>query len=491
MMAKRDRPAARVPSGFKDALARDVLERQAMIEQIVKVYRLYGFEPLETPGIEYLDALGKFLPDKDAPDEGVFALRDDDGQWLALRYDLTAPLARVVAQYGTSLPTPYRRFQYGPVWRREKPGPTTFRQFYQCDFDTVGTASMAVDAEVCAILSQSLESLGVARGDYVIRVNNRKVLTALLTQSGVADPDKQLAVLRAVDKLERLGPEGVTHLLGKGRHDPSGDFTPGADLSSEQIDVVLDYMQIGLASREDVLDRLARFVGISEDGKVGLSELQQIHDLLVSMSIGSDQVVFDTSVVRGLAYYTGPVFEAALTFEVLDDRGQKKQFGSVAGGGRYDDLVKRFTGKDVPACGASIGVDRLLTALKLRNPAAFSAASGPVVVTVMERSRVSDYQVMVAELRSASIPAELYMGAGAFRAQLKYADKRRAPVAVIAGQDEFSAGQITVKDLLLGSELAKEISDRKTWVSGTVAQETVGRDHLVDAVRRVLERHRG
>ena len=487
MSDKRNRPAARLPAGFRDSMGGAVIERQAMIEKILGVYRLYGFEPLETPAIEYLDALGKFLPDENAPDEGVFALRDDDDQWLALRYDLTAPLARAVAQHGTALASPFRRYQYGPVWRREKPGPFSPRQFYQCDFDTVGAGSMAVDAEACALLSESLEALELGRGDYLIRVNNRKILTALLAQSGVEGAAQELGVLRAVDKLERLGLDGVTALLGKGRLDPSGDFTRGAELSPQQIDVVLEYLQVGAQERDVVLERLGRFVGTDEQGRVGLRELQEIHELLESMQLDSDRVVFDTGIVRGLAYYTGPVFEATLTFDISDDRGRKMQVGSIASGGRYDDLVKRFTGKDVPACGGSIGVDRLLMALRQRQ-GGNAALRGPVVVTVMLRERLGDYQSMVNELRSAGIPAELYLGDGGFKAQLRYADRRGSPVAVIAGGKEFDEGEVTVKNLALGSELAKEISDRATWTSGQVAQQTVSRDGLTEAVRAVLGR---
>lgn len=490
MADKRNRPAARLPAGFRDSMGGAVLERQAMVEKILGVYRLYGFAPLETPVIEYLDALGKFLPDEDAPDEGVFALRDDDDQWLALRYDLTAPLARAVAQYGTELPTPYRRYQFGPVWRREKPGPSSFRQFYQCDFDTVGAGSMAVDAEACALLSESLEALGLGHGEYLIRVNNRKILTSLLTQSGVEDATQQLGVLRAVDKLDRLGLAGVTALLGEGRRDPSGDFTRGAELSPAQIDVVLAYLQVGQQERDVVLERLGEFVGTDEEGRVGLGELQEIHELLESMQLGSDRVIFDTAIVRGLGYYTGPVFEATLTFEVSDDRGRKVQVGTVAAGGRYDDLVKRFTGQDVPACGASVGVDRLLTALQLRRGSP-ATLDGPVLVTVMVRERMGDYQSMVNDLRAAGIPAELYLGGSGFKAQMRYADRRGCPVAVIAGGNEFDAGEVTVKDLVLGSELAKEISDRADWTSGQVAQETVGRDRLIEAVRAILGRERG
>ncbi len=482
-----DRPSARLPSGFTDARADDVLARQEMIERIVGVYRLHGFEALETPAIEYLDALGKHLPDQDAPDEGVFAFRDDDEQWVALRYDLTAPLARMVAQAGQHLVRPFRRYQTGPVWRREKPGPGRFRQFYQCDFDTVGSASVAVDAEVCAVLAAALEAVGIARGDYVVRVNDRRVLTGILNRSGIADPHTQLTVLRAVDKLDRLGLAAVGELLGPGRTDRSGDVTRGAGLDDDQVATVLAFVQAGGGTRDEVLGRLTDLVGDEPTGRIGIEALARMGGLLDAMGLPGAQVAFDPTIVRGLAYYTGPVFEAELTTEIVDDKGRTRAFGSVAGGGRYDDLVERFTGEKVPACGASLGVDRLLAALRAVEGER-SAPRGPVVVTVMDTDRLDDYQAMVAELRSAGIPAELYPDDRSFKAQMKYADRRRATAAVIAGSQEFDAGEVVVKDLALGEELARAISDREEWRTAQPAQRSVPRRELVAAVREIVAR---
>lgn len=490
----QNRPAPRIPAGVRDTFGADVIAFRQMVNKILAVYELYGFEPLETPALEYVDVLGKFLPDSDAPQGGVFALRDEDGQWIALRYDLTAPLSRVVAQYGVDLPTPFRRYQIGPVWRMEKPGPDRFRQFYQCDFDTVGTASMAADAEVCAVLSDSFEALGIERGNYLIRVNNRKVLNGVLDMIRLPIEEspgggvQRLVVLRAIDKLDRLGSEGVLELLTTGRRDSSGDFTPGAELTTQQAEVVLDFVSAGSEDRLAVCSRLRELVGDSAVGQEGVNELEQIHRLLESMHLGSNQVVFDPSVVRGLAYYTGPVFEAILTFEVSEEEGQRRPFGSVAGGGRYDDLVRRFTGTLVPATGCSIGVDRLLTALKAIGQLGIDEYLGPVVVAVLDPKRLSEYQSMVTELRSAGIAAELYLGDANFRLQLKYANRRRSPVAVIAGEDEFGRGEISLKDLRLGKELSKGIKDREVWLRDQPAQISVPREQLVEATKRLLER---
>ena len=491
---KQRRPKAETPKGFRDYFGADVAERRAMLDAIGAVYERYGFDPLETSAVETVEALGKFLPDVDRPNEGVFAW-EEDGDWLALRYDLTAPLARVAAQYRNDLPFPYRRYAMGPVWRNEKPGPGRFRQFYQCDADTVGSASVAADAEICAMLADALEEVGIPRGDYVVRVNNRKVLNGVLEVAGLydpADPAKFEAergiVLRAIDKLDRLGEAGVRALLGEGRKDESGDFTKGAGLSDERAAVVLGFLGAKGADAAATVAALRALVGRSETGAAGVDELETIGELLAAAGYGDDRIDLDPSVVRGLGYYTGPVFEAELTFEITDEKGLPRQFGSVAGGGRYDDLVKRFTGQEVPATGVSIGVDRLLAALREKGRAG-GAARGPVVVTVMDRARMADYQAMAAELRAAGIRAEVYLGNPKnFGNQLKYADRRQSPVAVIAGEAEREAGVVQLKDLVLGAEIAAEAT-LEEWKSQP-AQVEVPRAELVAGVQAMLARRR-
>jgi histidyl-tRNA synthetase len=489
---KERRPKAETPKGFRDYFGAEVTERAEMLDRIAGVYRLYGFEALESSAVETVEALGKFLPDVDRPNEGVFAWKEED-DWLALRYDLTAPLARVYAQHRNDLPTPYRRYAMGPVWRNEKPGPGRFRQFYQCDADTVGTASVAADAEICAMLADALETVGIPRGDYLIRVNNRKVLNGVMEVAGIldpADPEKfaheRGIVLRAIDKLDRLGLEGVRALLGEGRKDESGDFTKGAGLGGEQAAIVMGFMQAKGADGAETVARLRELVTGSEHGTEGVDELEGIAALLDAQGIGPDRIVLDPSVVRGLGYYTGPVFEAELTFEILDEKGRPRQFGSVAGGGRYDDLVKRFTGQAVPATGISIGVDRLLAALRAKGRIG-GMAEGPVVVTVMDRERMADYQAMAAELRSAGIRAEVYLGNPKnFGNQLKYADKRGSPVAIIEGGDEKARGVVQVKDLILGAKIA-ETATHEQW-KDQPAQFECPRGDMVAEVRRILGR---
>lgn len=486
---KQPRPKAETPKGFSDYFGAEVTQRTEMLRQIAEVYHLYGFDALETSAVETVEALGKFLPDVDRPNEGVFAWQeadeDDKGDWLALRYDMTAPLARVYAQHRNDLPTPYRRYAMGPVWRNEKPGPGRFRQFYQCDADTVGTASMAADAEICALLADTLEAVGIARGDYVVRINNRKVLNGVLETAGVSDEAQAADVLRTIDKFDKVGDSGVRELLGKGRLDASGAYIDGVGLGDEQAAPVLAFLTAKGTDNAETLDRLAAAVGGSAMGTEGVDELRQIADLLSAQGYGPDRIVIDPSVVRGLGYYTGPVYEAELTFDILDEKGRKRQFGSVAGGGRYDGLVKRFTGQDVPATGVSIGVDRLLAALREKGRIS-ATAQGPVVVTVMDRARMADYQAMVAELRQAGIRAEVYLGNPKnFGNQLKYADRRNSPVAVIAGGDEFDAGKVQIKDLILGAQIA-ENATLEEWKERP-SQFEVPRAELVSKVRAILD----
>ncbi|GGL97667.1 histidine--tRNA ligase [Pseudooceanicola nanhaiensis] len=485
---KSPRPKAETPKGFRDYFGAEVTERAAMLSKIAGVYHRYGFEALESSAVETVEALGKFLPDVDRPNEGVFAWQESDdegkGGWLALRYDLTAPLARVYAQHRNDLPTPYRRYAMGPVWRNEKPGPGRFRQFYQCDADTVGTASVAADAEICAMLSDCLEEVGIPRGDYLIRVNNRKVLNGVLEAMGVSDEGQAADVLRTIDKFDKVGEAGVRELLGKGRLDASGAYIDGVGLSEAQAEPVIAFLTSKAADAAGTLANLRAAVGGSAIGAEGVDELEQIAGLLDAQGYDAGRIELDPSVVRGLGYYTGPVFEAELTFEILDEKGRKRQFGSVAGGGRYDDLVKRFTGQSVPATGISIGVDRLLAALREKGRIG-GTVQGPVVVTVMDRDRMADYMTMVSEIRNAGIRAEIYLGNPKnFGNQLKYADKRGSPAAVIEGGDEKERGVVQIKDLILGAQIA-ENATLEEWKERP-SQFEVPRGEMVAKLKEIL-----
>jgi len=491
--AKTNKLKARLPRGLADRGPAEIAATRRMMETIRQVYERYGFEPVETPTIEYTDALGKFLPDQDRPNEGVFSFQDDDEQWLSLRYDLTAPLARYVAENFDTLPKPYRSYRFGWVFRNEKPGPGRYRQFMQFDADTVGSASPAADAEMCMMAADTMEALGLS-GHYVVKVNNRKLLDGLLESidlGGEANARKRLTVLRAIDKLDRLGREGVKLLLGPGRKDESSDFTRGAELNQDQVNRILLYLFMGPMSDAQAHRVLSESMRGSQIGHEGIDEMNQIVDLCLAVGYAGAQIMIDPSVVRGLEYYTGPVFEVDLTFPISSDDGRPVRFGSVAAGGRYDGLVSRFRGEPVPATGFSIGVSRLAAALQHLGKLESKPEPGPVVVTVFDKDRLADYQNMVAKLRAANIRAELYLGNPRnLGNQLKYADKRNAPCVVIQGSDEKAKGEVTIKDLIVGAELAKLEKGREEHLQKQAeAQFAVAEEKLVEAVREVLGRH--
>ena len=476
-LSKPQKLKARLPRGLADRGPAEIAATRHMVEAIRVVFERYGFEPVETPAIEYTDALGKFLPDQDRPNEGVFSFQDDDEQWLSLRYDLTAPLARYVAENFQNLALPYRSYRFGWVFRNEKPGPGRFRQFMQFDADTVGAASMAADAEMCMLAADTMEALGIPRGSYVVKVNNRKVLDGAMDRVHIP-AEKRLTTMRAIDKLDRLGIDGVKMLLGKGRKDESGDFTKGAELSDSQIAGIV-----------------AAITGTSghagDAGTPGEEELSEIAKLVRAAGY-DDRVRIDKTVVRGLEYYTGPVYEVELTFEIKDEKGRPVRFGSVGGGGRYDGLVSRFRGEPVPATGFSIGVSRLQAALTHLGKISEKPAPGPVVVTIFDGDRVADYQRMVSALRAAKIRAELYLGnpKNNLGTQLKYADKRGAPCAIIQGGDEKARGEVQIKDLILGATLT-DTKDREDYLKKQAeAQFAVKEAALVEAVRTLLARHK-
>lgn len=459
----------RLPRGFEDRTPGDIAAVGQMIETIRKVYERYGFDPVETPLFEFTETLGKFLPDTDRPNAGVFSLQDDDEQWMSLRYDLTAPLARYFAENFETLPKPYRSYRQGYVFRNEKPGPGRFRQFMQFDADTVGAPGAEADAEMCMMMADVMDALGLS-GKYVVRVNNRKVLDGVLEAAGVTSDEQKLSVLRAVDKLDKFGPEGVKLLLGAGRKDESGDFTKGAGLNDEQAAVVLDYV-----------------AGKPPADNAGVAELATMQALFDAAGYGAEKIKIDPSVVRGLEYYTGPVFEIELTFKVQNEKGQDVVFGSVGGGGRYDGLVSRFRREPVPATGFSIGVSRLANALKLTGNLGSKEPVGPVVVLVMDKDQTARYQTMVSELRNAGVRAEMFLGSTKnFGKQVAYADKRNAPAVIIEGSQEREQGILQVKDLVAGKQAAEGIADNAAWKAARPGQFAIKREELVSAIQKLL-----
>ncbi|MCX7836078.1 MAG: histidine--tRNA ligase [bacterium] len=500
----------RLYKGFRDIFATDIRQRNAMIETIRNVYELYGFQPLETPAIEYVDILGKFLPESDQPEGGIFSWKNEDNEWIALRYDLTAPLSRVVSMY-PDLPKPFRRYQVGPVYRFEKPGPGRFREFYQFDFDTVGTSSVIADAEICCVICDTFDALGIEIGQYIVKVNNRKVLNGVLEAAGLTNFSKVITseivdakgsirksvkevttndIFRSIDKIDKIGMDGVVQLLTSGRRDSSGDFTPGLQLSDQEVQSLVRYLTTRGENRALVCDQLEDIVGKSPIGLEGISELREIDRHLTALGYEVNQVEFDPLIVRGLSYYTGPVYEGILTFQITDEDGMIKSFGSVFGGGRYDNLVERFTGQKVPATGASIGVDRLLAALTTLNRHRIHSSLTEVLVTILDKNYATEYHQIVHTLRKAGIKTELFLGSGNIGKQLKYADSLRIPFAIIAGESEFEKGTVQIKDLELGRQLSDTISDRSEWRQEQPAQFEVPKENMVAEIIKRLNRTR-
>ncbi len=492
---KTFRPKARVAKGFRDIDADEIRGTRAMLATIQRVYESYGFEPVEQPFIEYTDALGKFLPDQDRPNAGVFSFLDEDEQWLSLRYDLTAPLARYVAENFQKLPTPFRSYRQGWVFRNEKPGPGRFRQFMQFDADTVGSSSPAADAEVCMMAADTMEALGIPRNDYIVKISNRKILDGVLDSIGligIENETKRLQVLRTLDKADRLPEQGLRELLAAGRKDESGDFTPGAGLSADAINELVSLLNLHEVggfmndNRQYIRDLKQMRFAINRQFNDGVAELESMVEAFEASGFDSDQIRIDTSIVRGLEYYTGPIFECQLLMRHEDIDGRTVRFGSVGGGGRYDNLVARFTGQQVPATGFSIGVSRLYSALKLAGLVRISSGIAPVVVTVMDKDRQGDYWRMVQVLRTAGIRAEMSLGAASMGKQMKYADKRGSPLVVIQGGDEKARGEVTIKDLRLGTEMAANIASREEYASQRLAQVSVPEADLVAQVKKML-----
>ena len=429
---KKNKPSKELPLGFVDRQEKELLVRDFIISNIKEIMIKYGFQYLETPSFEYSESIGKFLPDKDRPDEGVFSFKDEN-KWLSLRYDLTAPLARYVAKNYLEIPKPFKRYQLGTVWRNEKPGPGRFREFLQFDADFVGTKSLQADAELCVMVSEILEKCGLAKSDYVIKISSRKITEELFKNIKINNNQQKLTVLRALDKIDRLGWEGVRQLLGKGRKDKSGDFTKGANLNLKSIETIEKELNKKLPDTEDLVEILKIF-----------------------KDYNFNNFEFDPSIIRGLEYYTGAIFEVSLKFDVKNYKGQVIQFGSIGGGGRYDNLVNNFGNYDAPATGISIGLDRLVYALMQKKEFDLKK-SKPVVICIFDKNYMSEYINLQNILRKANISSEIYPGESKLKKQMEYANKIQSPAVILYGENEIKLGKPTLRNLSSGDEKSVEI----------------------------------
>jgi len=463
----------RVSRGLRDLLPDQMLARQSMIDTIRRVYELYGFVPLNTPAIEFLDVLSGSAGQE--AQSSIFRVTNPENEALGLRFDLTVPLARVIAQY-KELPRPFRRYQVSPVWRADKPDKGRFREFTQFDLDSVGTESEVADTEVIAGMCDTLSALNVGR--YLVRFSSRAILNLLLDFAGIG-AEQGVDVFRVLDKLDKVGLDKVSRELMNGYKDESGDTIRGVGLSADQVDRIKRFLDIKSDSRRDVVSSVRSLFEKLDHAAAQIDVVEKISNHLYALGYGDDRVSLDLSIARGLAYYTGPVFEAIL----LD----APQFGSVFGGGRYDDLVMRFLGEQIPAVGASIGVDRLLAALAHLGRVDTRKATARVLVTNMDRALTDDYLQMTWELRRANIPTEFYIGtAKRLGKQLEYADQYDIPLAILCGSNEKTQGIVTVKNMAAGRAKASLLDDRSKWLAERPGQTTIPRERLVEGIRDLL-----
>ncbi len=454
IMSENKKLNPELPSGFKDRINEELLLRDEIISLIKNNFILNGFDQLETSSFEYSDVIGKFLPDQDRPQSGVFSIKDEN-DWISLRYDLTAPLARYVAKNYDLLPRPFKRFQVGQVWRNEKPGPGRFREFIQFDIDIVGDSNVQYDADLCLVISDTLNKIGLKNQDFKIRINNRKLLQGLLEDLKILDYKQIQSTLRAIDKLDRVGIKGVELLLGDGRKDKSGDFTKGAELKKNQIDKIISFL--------DFKD-FNKITPLNEIFSEGIKELIIIKNYFELFNFKN--FIFDPTVVRGLDYYTGPIFEANLSFKVKNEKNVDIEFGSIGGGGRYDKLVNRFKNLNAPATGFSIGIDRLIYALLQYDDLKIKNIIGPIVICNLDEAYLGYYRQILSKLRDANICSEIYLGKNSLKNQLKYADKRKSPYVIICGEDEVKNNEVTIKNLK-DTDKVSDATNREDWKSSS------------------------
>jgi histidyl-tRNA synthetase len=421
----------------------------------------FGFKNIETPALEYTEALGKFLPDVDRPSGGVFSFQDEDDQWISMRYDLTAPLARYVAENYQFIPKPFKRYQVGSVWRNEKPGPGRYREFIQFDADAIGISNNYVDAELCVMVAKIFLELGFTAKEYKVKYSSRVIWEDLFKKINL-DEIQIPAVLRAVDKLDRLGKDGVKELLLEGRKDKSGDFMQGVNLKENQANEILDFIS-NKTIKDDQLNSFEEY-------------LQNYKELPFE---------FDPTVVRGLEYYTGLVFEVELTAKILNDKGKEVIFGSVAGGGRYDKLIARFGKEDVPATGISIGVDRLVYAIEQFDKIG-SNKKPLIIIANLISDEISTYLNIADQLRLEGYACEIFYGSNNLSKQLKYCDKRGASAVVIIGEDELKNNTISIKNLTVGKEMSKNIDSREEWKELKAGQFTINKDDLINEIKKIF-----
>ena len=476
-MAKEKKLQPNLPLGFTDRSGKELSIKDKLIGIIKQNFERFGFSQLETPSFEISENIGKFLPDEGRPMSGVFGFQEENNNWMSLRYDLTAPLARYVSKNFNEISNPFKRYQVGTVWRNEKPGPGRFREFTQIDADIVGSKNNLADAEMCSLISDTLIKCGLEKKDFKINLSNRKLIQGLINQLKINDDEQKLIVIRAIDKLDRINVNGVEQLLKKGRKDQSGDFTKGANLSDSQTSEIINFLN--LKNISEVKNILTNQLAVE-----GIDELQKI---LEGVKYGGyeSQLNFNPTVVRGLEYYTGAIFEANLTFKVKNLKGKEVEFGSIGGGGRYDNLVSRFNKIDLQATGISLGLDRLIFALTQLEKVDYQNKE-PIIICILDNKYLPKYYEILKELRDNNINSEIYLGDASLKSQLKYADKRNSPAVVLCGDNEFKENKITIKNLKKGKIESEKLQSREDWKQGENIQVTFPKENLINEIKKII-----
>ena len=456
-MKKENKLQASLPKGFKDRRGNELALKNKLVDTIKEVFMRYSFEQLETPEFEKSENIGSFLAeDESNPMSDVFSFTNEK-ESLTLRYDLSAPLARFCAENFRDLVFPYKRFAYGNVFRQEKADSARYRAFSQLDADIIGDANPSqADAEICNIIGESFKKIGLSKDQFTINVSNKKILQGLINELKIEE-DRQYKVLKSIDKLDRLGTKGVEELLKQGRKDQSGAFTKGCELSDNQASEIINFLN--LKGINDLKTNLKNPLSLE-----GINELEELFEVL-SYGKNQDSVKIDVTKIRGLSYYTGFLVETNLNFKVTNAKGKEINIGSVASGGRYDNLIARFKGADYKGTGMSIGIDRLLYAVNQLGQIKVNK-NKPVLVCILDKSFIQKYYEIVNELRANNIASEIYLDQNKnLKKQLQYADRKKLNLAIICGENEFKEEKLTIKKLSSSKENDQLVINRKDLVN--------------------------
>ena len=477
-MNKENKLVPGLPSGFEDRWNKKLRLKKKLLEAIESNFIKFGFDPLETPSFEISENIGSFLAeDNSNPMSDVFVFEDGEKS-ITLRYDLSSPLARFVAQNYQELPSVYKRYAIQNVFRNEKTGNARFREFTQADCDIIGKVNSAqANAELCDLIASTLLRCGLKKNQFTIYLSNRKIIQGFLKQLGITDPNQEVKTIRSIDKLSRVGIKGVVELLQKGRKDNSGAFTKGANLSIDQTEKIREFLETTIEIKSFDLSKFSKSIidiekFLTNDlSQEGINEINQLFEIL-NYSKFKNQMNTDFSICRGLNYYDGFCVETNLNFKVTNNNGKEVDIGSVCSGGQYNKLISRFKGVDMPGTGVSIGVDRLLFAMAQLDQLKLDEKKS-VIVCVMDEKYLKKYYEILEILRKNNINSEIFLDSKKnLGKQLTYANKKGCSVAVICGENEFKDKKITLKNLL--------------GAKGENNQFTIPKENLINEIKKFI-----